>query len=120
VVAAVHAGWRGTASRISAEVLQKMTEQFGTAPSDVWAAIGPGIGPCCYAVGDDVARQLGLDRAGRADLAQVNRDHLISAGVAEDRIETLRICTYCDPARFHSYRRDKLEAGRMISYVCMV
>jgi YfiH family protein len=117
VVAAVHAGWRGTASKINAEVLAKMAAQFGTAPSDVWVAIGPGIGPCCYQVGEEVARKFGLDRAGRVDLAQANRRQLIEAGVPDNRIELLGVCTCCDPERFHSYRRDKLQAGRMISYI---
>jgi YfiH family protein len=116
-IAAVHAGWRGTAARIGAEVVARMALEFGTSPGDIYAAIGPGIGACCYEVGEEVARQFGLDRAGRIDLADANRRQLLAAGVPQGQIETLAFCTCCDPAHFHSYRRDKLEAGRMISYI---
>ena len=119
-VAAIHAGWRGTAARIVPHTLERMTAEFGTAPDDVYAAIGPGIGACCYEVGEEVARQFGLDRAGRIDLAEANRGQLSEAGVLKERIEVLGLCTYCDPRRFHSYRRDKDAAGRMISYIGIV
>jgi len=50
IVAAVHAGWRGTALNISGKVLRLLTERYGTGPKDVQAAIGPAIGACCYEV----------------------------------------------------------------------
>ncbi len=56
-VAAVHAGWRGTLRRIAAKTLGRMQMEFGTRPEDVMAALGPGIGRCCYEVGEDVARE---------------------------------------------------------------
>lgn len=56
-VAAVHAGWRGTLRRIAAKTLGRMQMEFGTRPEDVIAALGPGIGCCCYEVGEDVARE---------------------------------------------------------------
>jgi YfiH family protein len=56
-VAAVHAGWRGTLRRIAAKTLGRMQMKFGTRPEDVIAALGPGIGRCCYEVGEDVARE---------------------------------------------------------------
>jgi polyphenol oxidase len=56
-VAAIHSGWRGTRSRIAAKTLGRMRMEFGTRPEDVVAAIGPGIGRCCYEVGEDVARE---------------------------------------------------------------
>jgi len=55
-VAAIHAGWRGTLRRIAAKTLGRMQMEFGTRPEDVTAALGPGIGRCCYEVGSDVAR----------------------------------------------------------------
>lgn len=54
-VAAVHAGWRGTLQRIITKAIGKMQMQFGTKPADLWAAIGPSIGGCCYEVGTEVA-----------------------------------------------------------------
>lgn len=56
-VAAIHAGWRGTLRRIAAKTLGRMQMEFGTQPEDVIAALGPGIGRCCYEVGPEVARE---------------------------------------------------------------
>jgi YfiH family protein len=116
-VAAVHAGWRGTVARIVAATVSTMRVQFSTQPGDLYAAIGPGIGLCCYEVGEDVARKFGLDHAGRVDLAAANRAQLIECGVAESRIEIAGLCTFCDAERFHSFRRDKEQAGRMVSFI---
>jgi hypothetical protein len=116
-VAAIHAGWRGTAAGVVRATIARMGVEFGTRAEDLWAAIGPGIGECCYQVGEEVARQFGRASAGRIDLAAANRHQLLEAGVAEERIDSLGLCTFCDAARFHSYRRDKNDAGRMISYI---
>jgi polyphenol oxidase len=116
-VAAVHAGWRGTAARIVDRTIQQMHARFGTEARDLWVAIGPGIGSCCYEVGAEVARQFGLEAAGRIDLAEMNHQQLVQAGVAEGHIEVLGGCTKCDGQRFHSFRRDQERAGRMISYI---
>jgi len=116
-VAAVHAGWRGTAAHIVVRALEEMHRLYGTEATDVYAAIGPGIGACCYEVGAEVARQFGLEHAGRIDLAAINRRQLLDAGVAEHRIDVLGGCTKCDAHLFHSYRRDQLAAGRMVSYI---
>ena len=56
-VAAVHAGWRGTLARIAAKTLGRMQMEFSTCPADVLAAIGPGIGQCCYEVGAEVVKE---------------------------------------------------------------
>jgi purine-nucleoside/S-methyl-5'-thioadenosine phosphorylase / adenosine deaminase len=56
VVAAVHAGWRGTLARVAEKVLGRLRMDFGTDPADVVAAIGPAIGPCCYEVGPEVVQ----------------------------------------------------------------
>lgn len=115
-VAAVHAGWRGTAAGVAAATLHKMRESFGTHPHDVFVAIGPGIGACCYEVGEEVARRFGMETAGRLDLAAHNLRQLIEAGIPQSQIETLGACTFCRAERFHSWRRDGARAGRMISY----
>jgi YfiH family protein len=119
VVAAVHAGWRGTAARIVPEAIAKMRAQWGTGPQDIYAAIGPGIGGCCHEVGSEVARQFGA-KAGRLALAEANRCQLIDSGVENGHIDVLGLCTFCDPAQFHSFRRDKDEAGRMVSFIRIV
>jgi YfiH family protein len=56
VVAAVHAGWRGTLARIAVKTLGRMTMEFGTRARDVFVALGPAIGRCCYEVGPEVAQ----------------------------------------------------------------
>ena len=119
-VAAVHAGWRGAADEILAKTIAKMRAQFGTLPADIVAAIGPGIGVCCYEVGAEVAQLFGVEGAGRVDLAAANRCQLIDAGVEDRPIDVLGGCTSCDTARFYSFRREKEETGRMISYIGLV
>jgi polyphenol oxidase len=118
-VGAIHAGWRGTVSGIVRETMIRMGEEFGSRPEDLRAAIGPGIGVCCYHVGAEVARHFGRSDAGCVDLAHDNRRQLLEAGVPEAQIEVLGVCTFCDP-RFHSWRRDKERAGRMISFIRLV
>jgi hypothetical protein len=116
-VAAIHAGWRGTEQGIVGRTLDAMRSDFDTSPDQIVAAIGPGIGACCYQVGEDVARRFGLNGAGRLDLAAINRAQLIRAGVPASRIDTVGHCTFCESALFHSYRRDGEQAGRMISFI---
>jgi hypothetical protein len=115
-IAAVHAGWRGTDSQIVVETLRQMQARFGTQPADVIAAIGPGIGVCCYEVGADVARRFGMPGAGKLDLAQENLRQLTHSGVPARQVTIAGHCTFCDSSRFHSWRRDRDAAGRMISF----
>jgi hypothetical protein len=119
-VAAVHAGWRGTAAGIIAKTIQRMHARFGTDASELRVAIGPGIGACCYEVGLDVALQFGFERAGCIDLAEINRLQLVAAGALESKIDTVAGCTKCDPLRFHSFRRDHENAGRMVSFITRI
>jgi len=120
VVAAIHAGWRGTAAHIVEKTLDKMKTTFGTSPADVHAAIGPGIGVCCYEVGEDVARYFGYAGRTHLDLASENRKQLEGWGVPGKNVEALGVCTFCDAERFFSYRREKEKAGRMTSFVRVV
>jgi len=99
-VAAIHAGWRGTAAGVVTSTLARMRSEFGTHAENVYAAIGPGIGPCCYEVGVDVAQQFGMREAGYLDLAVENRKQLIAAGLKPERIEQVGGCTFCNPAQF--------------------
>jgi YfiH family protein len=115
-VAAVHAGWRGTVSGVALSTLKAMAARWGTQPGDLHAAIGPGIGPCCFEVGPEVAIQFGEPfQRSRIDLEQANHRQLVEAGLAPDRIYTLGLCTFCRGDQFHSFRRDREQAGRMIS-----
>jgi polyphenol oxidase len=115
-VAAVHAGWRGTVAGIARRAVVAMRHRFGSSPADLHAAIGPGIGRCCYEVGPEVAAQFGEQGRARIDLTGENRRQLTQAGVPAERIYASYLCTMCDPANFHSFRRDKEAAGRLYSF----
>lgn len=122
---AIHAGWRGTSLEISRRAVEAMGFQFGTRPDDIWAAIGPGIGACCFEVGPEVALQFesifpekgSLNRRMKLDLAEANRRQLIAAGVPPEQIEFSGLCTVCLAGEFHSFRREREKAGRMLSVV---
>jgi YfiH family protein len=101
-VAMLHAGWRG----LAAGVLEAGVAAMGGA---VAAAIGPGIGPCCYEVGDDVRAVFGTSER-TLDLKAIARARLAAAGV--DEIHDCALCTACDAQRFFSHRRDRGVTGR--------
>jgi purine-nucleoside/S-methyl-5'-thioadenosine phosphorylase / adenosine deaminase len=116
-VAAVHVGWRGAVAGVCVSTLQAMATRWGSQPRDLHAAIGPGIGPCCFEVGPEVAIQLGRPaRRCHIDLEQSVRRQLVEAGLAPEHICSLGLCTFCND-QFHSYRRDREKAGRMISVI---
>ena len=125
-VAAAHAGWRGTVQRVTREAVRAL-EARGSRPSDLVAALGPGIGACCYEVGDDVRDAFGPGGApffrtspkGRLqlDVRAANVRQLEEAGVSPESIYHVPECSYCLPGAYHSYRRDGKGAGRMISFV---
>jgi YfiH family protein len=107
-VGVVHAGWRGLAGG----VLEAGIQAVGEGP--IAAAIGPGIGPCCYEVGDDVRRAFGTDGA-TLDLKAQARARLEAAGIEE--IHDCGLCTSCDPERFFSHRRDGGLTGRQAGLI---
>jgi YfiH family protein len=108
-VAIVHAGWRGLAAGVVEEGVLALRE-LGC-EGDVAAVIGPGAGPCCYEVGEEVHSAFGGAHLSgrRIDLAAIARDRLYASGVADVRV--LAACTICDE-RFYSHRRERAHAGR--------
>jgi hypothetical protein len=117
-VAAVHAGWRGTADEILTKALAAMANRFGTTPEKVFVAIGPAIGPCCFEVGPEVAVQFGHPAENKhVDLVEANLRQALSGGVPVSRITISGRCTRCEPTLFHSYRRDKEQSGRMLTAI---
>ncbi len=115
-VAAVHAGWRGTVARIAAGAVEAMGRAYGSRVEDLHAAIGPGIGKCCYEVGPEVAAQFGEVGRVHLDLAAANRRQLEEMGVTPGRIHASNLCTMCRSGEFYSFRRDQNAAGRMYSF----
>ena len=142
IIAAVHAGWRGTAANIIGATIEQLKWR-GAAAENLCVAIGPSIGSCCYEVSADVARQFDrwrpsdvdreqspVDRPSvkpdsplikpdlpriTLDLPAINEAQLLEAGVRQ--IWKAGECTYCNPGRFFSFRREKEQAGRMLSFV---
>jgi YfiH family protein len=129
VVAAVHAGWRGTASRVVVAAVETLARD-GVPASDLIAAIGPSIGPCCYQVDAPVRDALIAGSRGasewltpdgdghwRLDLWRANRDQLRETGVATDAIHAARFCTADHLDDCYSYRREGAAAGRMFAAI---
>jgi hypothetical protein len=126
-VAAVHAGWKGTAAGAVMEAVRALKRTCGSDPEDVIAAAGPSIGPCCYEVGPELAERFAAHpdaarwfRSGakpRLDLWQATRDQLARAGVPTRHIHVCELCTFDHPALFHSYRRDGNLAGRLVAAI---
>lgn len=128
-VAAVHAGWRGTAQSIARRAVRVLEEQ-GCAPHALVAAVGPSIGPCCYPVSPEVAAAV-ADASGvavetiakcepgqvRLDLGAANGQQLLDAGIPEESIHRAPWCTACEADLFFSYRREGVAAGRQLSLI---
>ena len=111
-VAMLHCGWRGLAAGI--------VERGVSAVAAASAAIGPGIGPCCYEVGDEVRDAFaplgdGIAAGPMLDLPEVARRLLGRAGV--QRVESADLCTSCEPELFFSHRRDGARTGRQAGLV---
>jgi YfiH family protein len=131
-VAAVHAGWRGTAANVVGATVATLTRQWGVDPATLVAAIGPSIGACCYTVGPEL--QTAFEQAGHRsahvqrwftgngdalvlDLWAASRDLLEAAGVAAANIHVAGLCTKTHRAVFESYRADGDQAGRMAAII---
>jgi YfiH family protein len=123
VVAALHAGWKGTVANIAAATVARMGMRYGCRARDICAGIGPSIGPCCFEVGSDVSEQfrkasfgdmcLPADSGGiRVDLPGANRAALLRSGLLPHNIEMAGYCTACNLDVFFSYRGEKGNTGR--------
>ncbi|MDM5264498.1 peptidoglycan editing factor PgeF [Sulfurovum sp. XTW-4] len=127
VVAAVHAGWKGTKAQIASKTVQKMVETYGSDPKDIIAGVAPSIGRCCYEVGEEVAAHFsnmpeGFTPKGEKymlDLPLINKQQLLDAGLQEKNIEMSHVCTACHVERFFSYRKEKGCSGRFMSMISM-
>ena len=109
VVAAVHAGWRGSVADVAGATVRVMTDRFGSRPEDLTAAIGPSLGPCCgefVHYRDEIPEALWSFRVDptRFDFWAVTRLQLTAAGVPDAAIETAGVCTRCRTDTFYSYR----------------
>ena len=126
-VAAIHAGWKGTAAGAAMVAVRSLTTRYGTEPENVIAAVGPCIGPCCYVVGPELPAHFSAHPEASAwfssrarphlDLWRATRDQLARAGVPLTQIHVSALCTFDHPALCHSYRRDGARAGRLVAAI---
>lgn len=126
LVAAIHAGWRGTVDGIAAAAVRHLVARHSADPAGLLAALGPSIGPCCFEIGPDVAprfepifpERADLADRTRVDLREANARLLERSGIDRSRIDTLDIpCTCCGGNEFHSWRRDRATGLRMFSVI---
>jgi polyphenol oxidase len=132
VVAALHAGWKGTAGHIAKKGVDTMVEMFESKPADILAAIGPSIGSCCYEVDIPVMEAFTKSGSGmecfdqetapgkwRLNLADANRNQLLRAGLPDTNIAKSDRCVSCEHDLFFSYRRDNGETGRQMGFIML-
>ena len=124
VIGLIHAGWKGTLLGIARSTLEMAQSRLNCSPGKFTVMFGPCIRDCCYQVADDVAilfddkfyrRTVGRRRM--LDLIGINMQQLLNCGVKKERIFTTDSCTVCNKELFHSYRREKEKAGRMIGFL---
>lgn len=129
-----HSGWKGTAGQMGKRTLERMAEEFGTKPEDVYAAIGPSICMDCYEVSSDVIEAFSLifteqemsqicyqkeNGKYQLDLWKANEIILINAGVLKEHIEVTRLCTHCNSDRMFSHRKVGDKRGNLGAFLCL-
>lgn len=129
-IALVHAGWRGVAGGIVTAAVAELSAEYGACPNECVAYWGPAIGPCCYPVGEEVVESIRATGAGPdtegwttgcrnerwVDLRAALSRQAVSAGLPQASVVSSPACTCCDRERFHSYRRDGTDSGRMVFF----
>jgi polyphenol oxidase len=129
--AAIHAGWRGTRSRILAKTVAAMKRSAGSEPASLRVAIGAGIRACCFEVGAEVVAQFHHEYPTGAlasrhpqhegkfllDLPAALRYQAEEAGIKSDTVFDLGLCTCCNSDEFFSYRREGDRSGRMMGLI---
>jgi YfiH family protein len=132
VVAALHAGWKGTAGNIAGKGVEALVTLFGSDPARILAAIGPAIGPCCYEVDAPVIEAFRQNGGGyerfaapagtdswRLDMPFAVAAQLQESGVLPEHVENSGACVSCTPELFFSYRRDNGDTGRQMGFIML-
>ena len=127
VIAAVHAGWKGTKAKIVSKTIEKMMRHYQSQAKDIVVGIAPSIGKCCYEVDSDVAKHFFDTPNGYTkkedkymlNLPYLNKQQLLDMGILEQNIEMSHICTSCEVSRFFSYRKEEGCSGRFMSMIAL-
>ncbi|MFO7977240.1 MAG: peptidoglycan editing factor PgeF [Bacteroidales bacterium] len=133
VIAALHAGWKGTLKRIAPHAIEMMIQQYGCKAENILAGLGPSNGPCCYEVGEDVKREtlmafgsthqviLPGKTPGKYifDQWQANKMQLLEYGLKEEHIELSGLCSQCHHDTFFSSRADHGTTGRIAAGIML-
>ncbi len=130
VIGIIHAGWRGTLLGIARKALDEMIHHFGTHPEELFVAIGPSIGECCYDVDEAVlapfrssgwnwqsfSRPMGNGKW-LLNLALANINQMQERGMRDEKCCWIHICTACNKDILFSYRSEGQGTGRQISFI---
>lgn len=131
LVAAVHAGWKGTLIRVVEKAVERIVESGGER-RNLLVALGPNIAGPCFEVEEDVKKAFEREfldwpilkqkseRKWLLDVSETNRLQLIELGVKSPQIDRIDLCTHCRSDLFYSYRRDGEKAGRMINFIQLI
>lgn len=136
VIAAVHAGWRGTLKRIVQKAVERMRSDFNSNPADCLAVVGPSIRGCCYEVGEEVVEAFFREFSDTAslfseppagkrtrpaartlDLPLACQRQLLAAGLRPENIAADGPCTSCRTDLFFSHRAEGGNTGRMLALI---
>ena len=124
VVAAAHAGWRGTADGIVTNTVQTMVRRFGVRPESLHVYVSPSLSVTHFEVGEEVAGRFDerfLDRSlsdrPHLDLKKAVAEELVAQAVPRSQIEVDSGCTWSDSERYFSWRRERHYAGRMLGLI---
>ena len=132
VCGVAHAGWRGTVLKTAACAVSAMEKSFQSSPGDILAAIGPGIGKCCFGTDSDVpdavmsafgaAGEKYISRHGKrynVDLAGLNAEALLGCGISQDNITMADECTSCNSDLYWSHRKTGGVRGAMMAVIML-
>jgi YfiH family protein len=133
VIALLHAGWKGIASSIVPKMVATMNETFGCRPSDIFVAISPSLGPCCYEVREDLVAvfreafpthaqdffRLQPDTTIHLDMWAALRWQLRESGIRPEHIEEAGLCTACHLDEFYSHRAERGKTGRFAGLIVL-
>jgi copper oxidase (laccase) domain-containing protein len=126
-MAAIHAGWKGTAGKLVQKTLNIMAQTWGTRGEDCWAMVGACIGPDAFEVGPEVAEKFEPafkrwdEKRGKfvVDLKKANAAQLHAFGIPEDQTDVWTDCTVVNNRDYFSHRAEKGTTGRMFGFIGM-